>query len=1207
MVLDYENKGWKMKTCLLLIVVWINQATHCSGYKPSNLSCASNAGGGPVVIGNVSDSLSTGDVIATVADLKAINKTDACDVNKLLEIHGNDLVLKQDIRHYCTCNTLMFALSCGTGSETTIQTRLTILRELVYNITTKNETYETNIREMSPPGTHLPLDITGQIVFEECSGTSFPSDVGPSVDLTQVKDGLFRWGAETAFNQLIVNGTIDYETYQKFNLQLKISYKAIKATTIANISVLVEDVDDNDPRFNISGVDSYSLKIVEANASLIHVPLPTVPPIYAYDPDIGINQTIVYTITYQPDAGLFEIDRTTGTISVTKELNRELKDSYRIVIQAHQTDNPSKAASAIVLVTVLDADDNQPEFNPKNYTVTLTEHVTVGTQVAQLTAHDPDEGDNSNFTCVLFNTSLPLSVSDTLQGCLVRVKDSEKFDRETFPDGIDFQVGTRATKSNTFGGNASVTIHLGDINDNSPKFSVNSYSFSLANVTNGSIIATIVADDPDDGGNGNVTYALTSSIVQTEDCTNPSITALPFDIDSVSGKVYKISASPNCRSYKTNINACDNPIKHSDRRCSLAQLTVTNTAPTEVQNHSQAMGVRENVAIGSYIQSVDQGCKGTGFTYTDNSNEFDVDLTGFVQTKTLLDRENSSSYNFETTVHDRSNKVICNLNITVSVLDVNDNAPVFSQSSYTFYLPAEPEDRQAIGTVKAEDMDIEHNADVRYMLQNQAEYRFKLNHTSGEISLISAAMVSTCDVISLAVVARDSGEPAMEAFAQIYIICHENNDSVPLTVPSAQRDIEKKKGDLERSISTILNITVHISDVKDLEDSTTVRSRVLLSATDPTVSHQQLLESVVMHFEAIRSLFYGPIGQAPDTGDSGKKFGAAEIALIAMGVVILIGTAIAIVIIQRQFNSHKRYKQLYESLTKNSSLYESQEIKMKMDDETSDYNGSVRSQDLGSSEFPRTRALAVSAINPGFIHDEQTVLNQTNLQSPTDLANTTVKEVIESLERLSDILDQEDINEQMNDVEPSTTSDDAPLVKPEHDDESNDGVETSSAVYANVTMNDTTDHTYVNNERFQRARNSLDMTPSDNIALKTMNDEADVNAEDPADGTNDDESVDVEPNPDYDVKQVRFSGEVLDADENILQPLKPDKAAAADTGDIKLEETPDVEQNADTKDASPEKDETGWLEEEIDSPVNTVVESENGKDFFFCDDALTHL
>jgi len=58
---------------------------------------------------------------------------------------------------------------------------------------------------------------------------------------------------------------------------------------------------------------------------------------------------------------------------------------------------------------------------------------------------------------------------------------------------------------------------------------------------------------------------------------------------------------------------------------------------------------------------------------------------------------------------------------------------------------------------------------------------------------------------------------------------------------------------------------------------------------------------VFNNYEAIRALFYDP-ENLQGTDNTEESFGAAEIGLIAMAVVILIGAAIAIFIIHRQYN-----------------------------------------------------------------------------------------------------------------------------------------------------------------------------------------------------------------------------------------------------------------------------------------------------------------
>lgn len=84
-------------------------------------------------------------------------------------------------------------------------------------------------------------------------------------------------------------------------------------------------------------------------------------------------------------------------------------------------------------------------------------------------------------------------------------------------------------------------------------------------------------------------------------------------------------------------------------------------------------------------------------------------------TNAALDREARSKYNITITVTDMGTpRLKTEHNITVLVSDVNDNAPAFTQTSYTLWVRENNSPALHIGSVSATDTDA--NAQVTYSL-----------------------------------------------------------------------------------------------------------------------------------------------------------------------------------------------------------------------------------------------------------------------------------------------------------------------------------------------------------------------------------------------------------------------------------------------------------------------------------------------------------
>ena len=251
-----------------------------------------------------------------------------------------------------------------------------------------------------------------------------------------------------------------------------------------------------------------------------------------------------------------------------------------------------------------------------------------------------------------------------------------------------------------------------------------------------------------------------------------------------------------------------------------------------------------------------------------------------------------------------------------------------------------------------------------------------------------------------------------------------------------------------------------------------------------------------------------------------------------------------------------------------------------MDDETSDYNGSLNTQELERTSSDH----AVACINPLFdanLVSENDSGNVSDVNQDVDgithQNRTNSEQALESLAKLSDMLDKED-------GEPKLAGDMSVL--------------NSETVYTNLVLE---------SEAQDSGIVSFKATDNNTINTNSLTEEL-LSQEDKNDGiisnlteqtqTNKDISKEDEPNPDYDVKQVRFNAEVLDTDDNKFEPLKEneegrrlakrlvdhDHTTSNDAVDNDIVDDIQTE----TRSLEQTDDEPGWVEEEINIPNTSV-------------------
>ncbi|NWZ99681.1 PCDGA protein, partial [Nesospiza acunhae] len=131
--------------------------------------------------------------------------------------------------------------------------------------------------------------------------------------------------------------------------------------------------------------------------------------------------------------------------------------------------------------------------------------------------------------------------------------------------------------------------------------------------------------------------------------------------------------------------------------------------------------------------------------------------------------------------------------IRVTVLDANDNAPVFSQAEYTVRVPEDVPVGSTLVTVTATDADEGLNGQVKYSfhkISDRASELFYLNSETGEITVKGDLDFEEISSHELEVQVHDGGD--LFDTAKVLITVTDVNDNVPeITVSSAVSTISE--------------------------------------------------------------------------------------------------------------------------------------------------------------------------------------------------------------------------------------------------------------------------------------------------------------------------------------------------------------------------------------------------------------------------------
>ncbi|XP_075211152.1 cadherin 89D [Lycorma delicatula] len=373
---------------------------------------------------------------------------------------------------------------------------------------------------------------------------------------------------------LVLRNPVDYDMGDtNFLLTLLASDRGSPPrNSTTTLKVTVTDSDDLSPRFTH---DVYRTQITEfypITGKRIHQELKFIPPIAAYDQDQAINASVRYDLIAGNERHLFSLDPKNGTIFLERELDLDNLpgNTFTLQIQASQVDNALKAGVAQVEIELLDINDNQPQFEVDLYNISIVENLPNGFSVLQVVATDQDQGDNGEFVYHLVDPSQSFSI-DSRSGWLT-VRNQAKLDREQRPS-LTMRVLARekmpsvvTPPSDSF---VNVEVTLLDANDNNPMFvPSNIYEFIVPMDTPESTeIGKVEAIDPDLGRNGMVLYELQRSNM------SGSLSQL-FSVNPQTGQITIIQSPLPLGRHALFVEASDQPVNPSERRFSLAVVTV---------------------------------------------------------------------------------------------------------------------------------------------------------------------------------------------------------------------------------------------------------------------------------------------------------------------------------------------------------------------------------------------------------------------------------------------------------------------------------------------------------------------------------------------------------------------------------------------------------------------------------------------------------
>ncbi|XP_033097614.1 protocadherin Fat 1-like isoform X2 [Anneissia japonica] len=609
--------------------------------------------------------------------------------------------------------------------------------------------------------------------------------------------------------------TLNRERIPNFNLTIRASNHPSHQTYV---SIKILDENDNYPVFKQNRYQTTVQENLPANSPVIRVS--------ATDDDNGDNGFVSYSIA-NLESVPFEIDSFSGQINTTMVLDYEvMRKEFRLHIRASDWGSPFRRETEVdVIISLQGTNDNKPMFEKAYCSGTISRDIRSGNQVGVFSAIDFDS-DPVTYTIARGNVG-ELFAIDRTTGTLKLKRDIQNSDPSLYnlklmasdaPGSAGYLwvnmsiINGRNANRNERRKNAKINCESSDAltkhtdmiskstkaneeivepnNEFTERFGRNEFTPEfdeqfpstfdvLENTPKGSTIVIVKARDRDPGFNGKLIYAISSG---NED--------FPFHLDHNTGVLSVLTPPDRERTgtYDLSVTVTDlgkeAKTKKKDIRINI--VDVNDNSPTFVtEDYSEKL--YENVDIGEIFLRVsandpDAGSNGE-IRYsiqTDNDN-FLIDTTnGDISVASELDRESIPIHELRVVATDSSESAPLSSTVTVTVTlqDVNDNAPRCIPPNYFVRMLEDLPSRVLVIDVEAIDEDEGKNGDVTYSLKKGGDDKFVIDPLMGTIRLADRLDYETQQVYSLLVEVKDGGSPRKKATCSVQVEVIDVNENV---------------------------------------------------------------------------------------------------------------------------------------------------------------------------------------------------------------------------------------------------------------------------------------------------------------------------------------------------------------------------------------------------------------------------------------------
>lgn len=563
-----------------------------------------------------------------------------------------------------------------------------------------------------------------------------------------------KFAIDPISGNVTVAGRLDREQQDEYLLKVVAVDGAWRQET--PLTITIQDQNDNAPEFEHS---YYSFNLPELQRSIAFVGQVT-----ATDRDKqGPNSVISYSLQHPSD--LFTIDPATGEIFSKRtihyrhsQIESSPENMYALTVLATDNGKPPMYSECLVNINIVDANNNAPKFEKREYLSPVPENAENGQKVVQIVAKDDlDFGVNSEIDYIVTggngSSNFVISKNDGWVSISKQLKAGP---------GAIYQLSIRAIDRGVPPqyDDVSATIVVAGENRFSPVFTALSYQVIVPeNEPIGSTILVVSASDNDDGPNGMIRYSISGGNERKEFAVDPlsgTVTILqPLDYDLI-------------QEYHLNITAEDLGFKS---RNAVAMLRVTLTDINDNQplfNQTEYHAyLSENSPAKTFVFKAHATDKDSpknaiiqySITSGTGKDLFTIEqFTGAITSKVTFDYEEQNKYQIVVMASNPDSLMSSSTKITIHITGVNEFYPRFIQPVFHFDVSESAEMGTSVGTIQATDKDSGDDGKVYYLLVGSSNDKgFSINAETGIMYVSRNLDRETQSRVVLTVLAKNFG------------------------------------------------------------------------------------------------------------------------------------------------------------------------------------------------------------------------------------------------------------------------------------------------------------------------------------------------------------------------------------------------------------------------------------------------------------------